>query len=48
MKTKKRKTGIIENKCFDVLKAIELIKIKGGTEDENQGGTATVRDSDFE
>jgi hypothetical protein len=48
MKTKKENTGIFENKCFDVLRNDELLQIKGGTEDENQGGTDTVRDSDFE
>lgn len=46
METKNENFGIFENKCFEVLKPIDLFQIKGGTED--QGGTDTQIDGEFD
>jgi hypothetical protein len=48
MKTRNENSVNLENKSFKVLKKDELIKIKGGTEDEYLDGIDTVRLGDFD
>ena len=45
MKTKKENLG---NNVFETLDVKEMLQIKGGTEDEYQGGTDTQKDGVFE
>jgi len=47
MKTKRRK-AVLNMKNMHVLPKDELIKIKGGNEDEYQGGTDTQKDGEFD
>ena len=48
MKTRKKNSVKLENKSFKVLKKEKLIQVKGGTEDDYQGGTDTVKVGEFD